>query len=236
MMSTGKFANSGDAFGTLRQFARRERPLERCELCGAGLSPIHSHLIELAQRKLLCTCEACAILFSGQGVKFKRVPRRVRSLPGFNLSDAEWNNLMIPINMAFFFRSSLENRVIALYPSPAGATESLLVLESWNDIEARNPVLNEMEADVEGLLVNRLGYSRGYSTAEYYLLPIDECYKLVGLIRMHWKGLSGGTEVWRELGEFLTGLKARSVEVPCESNAISEKAMSSRQEEEESRA
>jgi hypothetical protein len=67
---------------------------------------------------------------------------------------------------------------------------------------------------VEGLLVNRLGYSRGYSAAEYYLLPIDECYKLVGLIRMHWKGLSGGTEVWRELGEFFKSVKARSVEVP----------------------
>ena len=76
-----------------------------------------------------------------------------------------------------------------------------------------------MESDVEGLLVNRLGYSRGYSAAEYYLLPIDECYKLVGLIRMHWKGLSGGTEVWKQLGEFFASLKARSVEIPAESPA-----------------
>ena len=82
---------------------------------------------------------------------------------------------------------------------------------------ARNPILNEMESDVEGLLVNRLGYSRGSSPAEYYLLPIDECYKLVGLIRMHWKGLSGGTEVWRELAEFFASLKARSLEVKAQS-------------------
>jgi hypothetical protein len=220
-MSSGQFTEPSDGFGTLRQLARRERPLERCELCSAGIRPDHSHLIELAQRKLLCTCEPCAILFSGQGVKFKRVPRRVLSNPGFNLSDAEWNGLMVPINMAFFFESSLENRVIALYPSPAGATESLLALESWDDIVARNPILNEMESDVEGLLVNRLGYSRGYSAAEYYLLPIDECYKLVGLIRMHWKGLSGGTEVWQELGGYFASLKARSVDVPVEIKEVS---------------
>ena len=80
-MSAGQFTEPADGFERLRQFARRQRPLERCELCSVGLSPVHSHLIEVAQRKLLCTCEACAILFSGQGVKFKRVPRRVRSFP-----------------------------------------------------------------------------------------------------------------------------------------------------------
>jgi hypothetical protein len=212
-MNSGQFNDPSAGFGTLRQFARRERPLERCELCSVGLRPDHPHLIEVAQRKILCTCDACAILFSGQGVKFKRVPRRVRSFPDFKLSDSEWNSLMVPINMAFFFKSSLENRMVALYPSPAGATESLLELESWNEIVDRNPILNEMESDVEGLLVNRLGYSRGYSAPEYYLLPIDECYKRVGLIRMHWKGLSGGTEVWRELGEFFTSLKSRATEV-----------------------
>jgi len=143
---------------------------------------------------------------------------------------------MVPINMAFFFRSSLENRVVALYPSPAGATESLLALESWNDIVARNPILNEMESDAEGLLVNRLGYSRGYSAADYFLLPIDECYKLVGLIRMHWKGLSGGTEVWKELGEFFSSLKARAVEVnPAQIKAQSP-AQSPPQSQEESHA
>jgi hypothetical protein len=217
-MSAGQFTQSGDGFGALRQFARRERPLERCELCSLGLRPDHPHLIELAQRRLLCTCEACAILFSGQRVKFKRVPRRVSSLPDFNLSDAEWDGLMVPINMAFFFKNSLDDRVIAMYPSPAGAMESLLALESWNEIASRNPVLNGMESDVEALLANRLGYSRGHSAPEYYLLPIDECYKLVGLIRMHWKGLSGGTEVWQELGHFFTNLKTRAIEITEASN------------------
>ena len=213
-MSSGQFTQSGDGFGALRQFVRRERrPSERCELCSLELGADHPHLIELAQRRLICACEACAILFSGQGVKFKRVPRRVAALSDFTLTDAEWDGLMVPINMAFFFKNSLENRVIAMYPSPAGAMESLLALESWNEIAARNPVLREMESDVEALLVNRLGYSRGHSAAEYYLLPVDVCYELVGLIRMHWKGLSGGTEVWENLGQFFSGLKARAVAI-----------------------
>lgn len=212
-MRAGQISESADGFGALLQFARRERPIEKCELCSLGLRPDHAHLVELARRKLLCACDACALLFSGQSAKYKRVPRRLRALPHFHLSDAEWNGLMVPINMAFFFKNSLEERVVALYPSPAGATESLLGLESWNEIVARNPVLSGMEADVEALLVNRLGYARGYSAPEYYLLPIDECYKLVGLIRAHWKGLSGGTEVWQQIGEFFRSVKARSTRV-----------------------
>ena len=89
----------------------------------------------------------------------------------------------------------------------------MLALESWNDIVARNPPLAAIEPDVEALLVNRLGYARGYSAPEYYLLPIDECYMLVGLIRAHWKGLSGGTEVWQKIGEFFRSLKERAVDV-----------------------
>jgi len=222
-MSSGHFSESAGGFGVLRQFARRPRAVERCELCSVDLRPDHPHLIELAQRKLLCACDACALLFSGPATKYKRVPRRIQALPHFHLTDAEWNGLMVPINMAFFFKNSLEQRVIAMYPSPAGATESLLALESWNNIAACNPALNAMEPDVEALLVNRLGYSRGYSAPEYYLLPIDECYKLVGLIRAYWKGLSGGTEVWQQIGEFFKNVKERAVEIGDPSPAAESK-------------
>jgi hypothetical protein len=126
---------------------------------------------------------------------------------------------MVPISMAFFFRSTPDARVVAFYPSPAGATESLLPLETWKDIEDDNPVVKEMEPDVEALLVNRVGHVRGFAAAEYYVLPIDECYKLVGLIRVNWRGLSGGTEVWREIAQFFDGLKRRAALVREEANA-----------------
>ena len=100
--------------------------VERCELCSAEVAADHPHLIEPGNRKLLCACNACAILFSGMGTKYKRVPRRVLALADFRLSDGQWDSLMVPISMAFFFRSTPDARVVAFYPSPAGATESLL--------------------------------------------------------------------------------------------------------------
>jgi len=117
---------------------------------------------------------------------------------------------MMPINMAFFFESTPQGRMVALYPSPAGATESLLTLDSWSEIVQENTALKEMEADVEALLVNRLGHSRGFTAAEYFIAPIDECFKLVGLIRAHWRGLSGGTEVWQQMARFFAELKEKS--------------------------
>lgn len=199
------------AFTALRQFARKRTPVERCEMCSRELAADHEHLVEPANRKLICACAACAILFEGQsGTKYKRVPRRVLFLRDFQLTDGQWDGLMVPIEMAFFFHSTPHGRVIALYPSPAGPTESLLSLDAWTDIVDANPILSEMEADVSALLVNRVGHARGASPAEYYLVPIDECYKLVGLIRTHWRGLSGGTEVWREIGAFFAALKKRA--------------------------
>jgi len=199
------------AFAALRQFARKRAPAERCEMCSLELASEHAHLVEPANRKLICSCDACAILFEGQaGTKYKRVPRRVLFLQDFQLTDGQWDGLMVPIEMAFFFKSTPHGKVIALYPSPAGPTESLLSLETWGDIEQANPILREMEADVTALLVNRVGHVRAAAPAEYFLVPIDECYKLVGLIRTHWRGLSGGSEVWREIGAFFGALKKRA--------------------------
>jgi len=180
-------------------------------MCSEELAVEHQHLLEPHNRKLICACEACAILFSSQAqTKYKRVPRRVRLLANFLLTDSQWDGLMMPINMAFFFKSTPHERVIAMYPSPAGATESLLSFDTWDEIALENPALLEMEADVEALLVNRIGHSRGFCEPEYYVVPIDECFKLVGLIRSRWQGLSGGTEVWRDIGQFFTELKAKS--------------------------
>jgi hypothetical protein len=181
--------------------------MKACDFCHSPLAEPHQHLLEPATRKLECVCEACAILFSNDRQKYRRVPRCVRFLPAFYFTDTEWDALAIPIGIAFFLRSSTADRVIALYPGPAGPVESLLSLESWAALEEKNPLIQAMESDIEGLLVYRAGPER-----EHYIIPIDEFFKLIGLIRLKWRGFNGGTDVWQEVEQFRKSLKERSVE------------------------
>jgi hypothetical protein len=199
-------ARGDSAFAVLRRFVRSGAPKERCELCGAELGPAHQHLFEFAQRRLVCSCDPCALLFSGQQTtRYRRVFPRLRALPDFQLSDEQWENLHLPIDLAFFFFSSAAGQVVAVYPSPAGPTEALVPADAWDEVVEHNAALEKLEPDVEALLVNRTLQAR-----DYYRVSIDECYRLVGLIRTHWRGLSGGTQVWKELRSFFAELKNRS--------------------------
>jgi Family of unknown function (DUF5947) len=194
------------ALTSLRRFARSPDVREKCELCSAALAADHAHLVEPTNRRLVCACDPCAILFTDQGAKkYRRVPRRAQFLPDFRLTDMAWEELHLPINLAFFLHSTAAERVVALYPSPGGAIESLVTLEAWQALVEDNPMLRDLEPDVEALLVNRMG-----SAQECYRAGIDKCYELVGLIRTHWRGLSGGTAVWNEIGRFFAALKKRS--------------------------
>lgn len=200
------------ALQALRRFSReREQPrppLEHCEMCSEVIPADHRHLLELADRNVICACQACAILFGDEGAgggKYRLIPRRYLALPDFQLSDEQWDSLTIPVNMVYIFHNSAAQRVMAYYPSPAGATESLLDLEGWETLISSNPILNDLEPDVEALLINRVRDAR-----EQYIVPIDACYQLVGLIRISWKGLSGGEEARQAIGTFFADLKAKA--------------------------
>lgn len=189
--------------GALRDFAAKPPAVEHCELCRAEIGQAHSHLIEPGSRQLLCACQACALLFSNpEGSRYRRVPTTLTRLHDFKLTEQQWDALLIPINMAFFFRSSVQQRVLAMYPGPAGAAESMLDLEAWADVEAANPVLDELQEDVEALLVYRIAGAR-----EYYRVPIDRCYALVGELRTHWHGVSGGQGTREAIQAFFAGLR-----------------------------
>ena len=152
-------------FGVLRRSARPQPPREHCELCDAALAERHAHLVELSNRRLVCACDACAILFDNPATgKYRRVPLRVQLLAEFRLPEEAWAALHLPIDLAFFLYSTAAERVLAFYPSPAGATEALVPLEAWQLLADENPVLNELQPDVEALLVNRI--RKGGNTIE----------------------------------------------------------------------
>jgi hypothetical protein len=192
---------AGTPVAALRRFVRSRETEERCETCRAALSSKHRHNFEPAARRIRCVCDPCVSLYSNV---YRPIPTRVCGLWNFDISDAQWDELMIPISLAFFSHSTPAGKVVALYPGPAGAAESMLRLDAWEDITAANPQLRTMEPDVEALLVNRVGSAR-----EYFIVPIDECYRLVGLIRVHWRGLSGGVLVWGEISKFFDQLRQK---------------------------
>ena len=139
--------------------------------------------------------------------RYRRVPRRLWYLEGFAMTDMQWELLAIPVNMAFLHTTSPDGAVRAYYPSPAGATELMLTLEGWEELVGVNPLLGKMVPDVEALLVNRVSGAR-----DAYLAPIDKCYELVGLIRISWRGLSGGQEVWDRITTFFTDLRVAATD------------------------
>src|SRR5205085_975626 len=116
------------------------------------------------------------------------------------------------VDLVFLFQQSdvedaaAARRVVACYPSPAGATESELDLDAWAQIAAANPTLADIEPDVEAALVRRSGEDE----FTCLVVPIDACYELVGVVRQHWTGFHGGDEVWRRIDEFFDQLVARA--------------------------
>ncbi len=182
--------------------------VERCGFCGTVLSPDHRHLVDLPAMKFICSCEMCMII-NGENGRFTPLPQRCVQLNNFNMSDALWSDFLIPVNMAFFVKSEIKKGTVAYYPAPTGATESKLKMEAWNNLMEINPILTDMAPDLEALLVNRLG-----DEGQYYLVPIDSCYKLIGMIRMAWKGIFGGKEVNDIINQFFNDLKEKAARCP----------------------
>jgi Family of unknown function (DUF5947) len=205
-------------------------------MCAEPVPDGHSHVVDLSSRNLVCTCRGCYLLFTHEGAaggKYRTVPDRYRYLPRFAMTGAQWDELQIPVGMAFFFRNSDLERFVAFYPSPGGATESLLPLEVWREVLAANPAVADVADDVEALLLRRRDIAQqsgqqkaqagtpGEGTSsktgaakatECFLVPIDACYELVGRVRLHWRGFQGGQEVWQEIDGFFGRLRERSEE------------------------
>ena len=200
---------------------------EVCELCSEPIAPAHNHLVDLRSRTLLCACRGCYLLFESDGAggdHYRSVPDRYVALAGHELTPAQWDRLQIPVSVAFFFLNSSLQRVAAFYPGPAGATESELPLDAWDEVVGDDPLLGSMQPDVEAFLVRsrsrspsraqgqRHSGATGSDTegTECYIVPIDACYELVGHLRLLWRGFDGGTEANKKLDEFFDDVRARA--------------------------
>jgi hypothetical protein len=184
------------------------RPEETCEMCATEIPGWHGHVADLEQSSLLCACRACYLLFDrpeAGGGRYRAVPDRYLHDPERPMTAAEWDELEIPVGLAFFLHSSQRDEVAGFYPSPAGATECRLDLGAWARIVAAHPLLGVIEPDVEAALI-----SRADGTVEYFLVPIDACYELAGRMRMLWKGFDGGTEARQSIEEFLGQVRSRA--------------------------
>jgi hypothetical protein len=164
----------------------------------------HRHLLDVGERRILCACEPCIAMRSGEG-DLRPTGTRTLRLDGFDLPEELWAAFQIPIGLAFFFLSETVGGVVALYPSPAGATESELHLDAWNELVAANPVLADLEPEIEALVVNRIADPHLFA-----IVPIDRCYELVGMIKATWEGISGGDAVRNAVDAFFARLDARS--------------------------
>jgi len=183
---------------------------EVCELCAVPIPDEHGHMVDLEARNLMCACRGCYLLFVSEGAggaHFRSVPDRYLAFPDFELSPEKWDNLQIPVSVAFFFLNSSLGRVAAFYPGPAGATESELPLDTWAEVVADNPQLATLQPDVEAFLV-RSRSNRGGT--ECYVVPIDACYELVGHLRRLWRGFDGGKEANQKLDDFFEDVQARA--------------------------
>lgn len=197
----------------LRRFAAPRRPREeRCELCATPLADErHRHLVDTEKRMLACACAPCAQLLDGSGGaqgRFRTVPGRYLSDPGHGIDEQAWEHLRIPVGVAFFFRNSALDRLVALYPSPAGATESELDPASWQAVLTGSPLAGLLEPDVEALLLRR-----HEGTVECFLVPVDICYELVGRMRLRWQGFDGGAEARADLDAFFAHVRDRARDV-----------------------
>jgi uncharacterized protein DUF5947 len=201
--AAGTQAAGTQAAGT--QAPEKQAAAERCELCGTALDDRHGHLVEMDKRSIACACRACYLLFTHQGAaegRYRAVPERICRDPARPLAAADWNELQIPVTMAFFFYNSALGRVVAGYPSPGGVTECELDLEAWDRLAVAYPLLAELAPDTEAIFVHK---------DEVFLIPIDMCYSLVGELRLYWQGFDGGAEARAALEKFLDELRRRAV-------------------------
>lgn len=191
---------------------------ERCDFCASEIKGEHRHLIEPGSKSVACACNICVLTSSSlrkitsQGAfHYKIIPELYSVVSDFVMPEEVWASLSIPVDMAFFVYSSTKEDLEVFFPSPLGPIQSELSQHSKSLLKTMNPIIkvlsHEDNRDALALLVNRTETS-----SEYFLIPIDQCYKLIGLMRKNWRGFGGGKEMHVMIAQFFQELRSKSKE------------------------
>ena len=199
--------NGAKAITALRRLQMREmpdgpQPIEAdCDLCGTSMPEDHRHLLELEERRIVCVCESCWALRSGEaqycpparGSSCSTTSTCPTSCGRGCASRSAW-----PSSFARTTASWRSTRAPPARPSPSSE------LEAWDELVGRNGVVGDIERDSEALVVDKL--NDGIQAA---IVPTDEAYRMVGLVKANWQGISGGQGVPAAVAGFFDELRAR---------------------------
>jgi len=173
----------------LYRASRRGAEGDRCDLCAEPLASDHEHLFAPRERALACVCAGCALI---QIARYRRVPKRFT--PVAIDSRALLAMLGVPVGVAAILVHE-DGRKVVTYPGPAGLVEAAL------DEELAD--MPPLEPEVEALVCSSLAGGGAW------IAGIDIVFELIGELRRHWRGLTGGAEAPAAIARVLATHGAR---------------------------
>ena len=170
----------------LKRFTQREAPrsaalIELCELCAAPLRDNHDHLLDARARKAVCSCPACALLFSDvaeTSQRYVRLQAHVAALPEAALAEHDLEALGVPVQLAVLCPSALHDALFMLYPSAAGAVEGRASFAAWSALVAQYIALEAVQVDRDAVIVDLRSGAR-----PLLHVSLDIAYELLGLLQ-----------------------------------------------------
>lgn len=183
-----------EPLSALRRFAA-EAPasVSRCDGCASPLGPSHAHRYDPSRRRVECVCVRCA----QPRPPWRVVPPRLEVVEDLGPAAEAWMSENVPVRLAFFVAHD-DGEGTASFPGPAGPTVSTIDRAEWASLQGHVPRLRALSAEVEALLVNRVDGAR-----DTFIVSIDVCYHLVGLLR----GRRWGHRLGREAEELFADLR-----------------------------
>lgn len=192
--------SAGSAVQALRRFREASTDATRCAFCGMAVESAHPHRLDPEGWQVICACNACDRDRADEP-RLRRVGHRVEKIEDPRVGERMLMVVDVPVGLAFFTRTRRAANVF--YPAPTGTAEARIDVETWAALEAELPEVARLEPEVEAIVVS-------LSPRRTFVVPIDECFRLAGMLRSAWVGWSGGAEARSAIEDFFATLETRA--------------------------